>query len=251
MIYNRFFHQAYIGKSPYYTVNLGSYLATKQSPNMLYLQRTANYQHCVVVIFILVVTIQDCLSIRFYLQPHQKKCLKSEMYADQLAVGEYELSSLEGTTVDMSITDSKGHIALKRENIEGKGKFAVTSDGADIYDLCFTYTTPPGSLAPSEPRELSLEFRVGAEAKEFDTDSDHEVISDLERELSRVDSMAESIIIDFAYLKRREKEMRDTNESTNTRLFYQTVTSVIILSALTTWQILYLRTFFRARKLID
>lgn len=212
----------------------------------------SNHNSLIVILFIITVIIQNCLSIRFYLQPNQKKCLKSEMYSNQLAVGEYEISSLEGTTVDMSITDSKGHTALSRENIDGKGKFAVTSDSADIYDLCFTYINPPGSLAQTQPREVTLEFRVGAEAKQYEAESiDHDQLSDLERELNRVDDLTNSIIIDFGYLKRREKEMRDTNESTNTRLFYQTVTSVIILTALTTWQILYLRTFFRTRKLID
>lgn len=204
-----------------------------------------------VILFILSIIVQHCFGIRFYVQPNQKKCLRHEMYQDQLAVGEYEVSSLPETEVDMTITDSRGHIALSRDNIEGKGKFAVTTDNADIYDICFSYSVKSGTPPQiATAREVYIEFKVGAEAKQYET-AVNDQLSVLEKDLNRIEDLTNSIIMDFAYLKKREKEMSDTNESTNTRLFYQTITSVIILLALTTWQILYLRTFFRAKKLID
>lgn len=189
-------------------------------------------------------------SIRFHLKPNTRKCLKHEMYANQLAVGEYEISSLPGTIVDVKITDSKGHVAFTRENIDGKGKFAVTSDNNDFYELCFDYSTTHNAPSQLLPREVYVDYRVGAEAKQYNS-VDEEKLSEVERDLNRIEDLTNSIIVDFAYLKQREQEMRDTNDSTNNRLFYQTATSIIILIALTTWQILYLRTFFRQRKLID
>lgn len=194
--------------------------------------------------------IQIGYCIRFNLKPHTEKCLKHEMYSNQLAVGEYEVSSLPGTIVDVRISDSKGHIAFNRENIDGKGKFAVTSDTNDFYELCFKYTSTVNAPAQLMPREIFVDYRVGAEAKQYDS-VDHDKLSEVEKDLNRIEDLTNSIIIDFAYLKQREREMRDTNDSTNTRLFYQTVTSLIILMALTVWQILYLRTFFRQKKLID
>lgn len=192
-----------------------------------------------------------CSAIRFDLPPHSRKCLKHEMYANQLAVGQYEVSSLPGTVVDVTITDSKGHVAFNRENVDGKGKFAVTSDSTDFYELCFAYSSSPSS-APLHltAREVAVDWKVGAEAKDYST-IDPDKLNSVERELARIEDLTNSIIVDFAYLKKREQEMRDTNDSTSTRLFYQTIASVIILLVLTTWQVLYLRTFFRARKLID
>lgn len=195
--------------------------------------------------------IADSTGLRFYLQPHQKKCLKHEMYTNQLAVGEYEISEMPGTMVDMTITDTKGHTVLNRENIEGKGKFAVTSDNADYYELCLIYTVPPGSVARPAQREVYVDYKVGVEAKLYATPDDHDKLTELEQDLNRIEDWTNSIIVDFAYLKKREGEMRDTNASTNTRLFYQTIVSVIVLLVLATWQILYLRTFFKTRKLID
>lgn len=192
---------------------------------------------------------ETCHCVRFEIAPNTKRCLKHEVYANQLAVGEYEISSQADTVVDMTITDSKGYSALKRDNINGKGKFAVTSDNADYFDLCFSYTsTQPSTQLP--PREVFLDFRVGAEAKQYESVSNDQ-FSELEKDLNRIEDLTQAIISDFAYLRKREREMRNTNESTNTRLFYQTILSIIILIVLTTWQVLYLRTYFKAHKLID
>lgn len=202
------------------------------------------------IIFVIIAILShEVQCIRFNLAPHTKRCLKHEMYANQLAVGEYDVSSLKDTQVDMTITDSKGYPALKRDNIEGKGKFAVTSDNVDYYDLCFSYT----SSLPStqlQAREIFVDFRVGVEAKSYDEPGEDK-LSEVEKDLSRIQDLTNAIISDFAYLRKREREMRSTNESTETRLFYQTIISLIILVVLTTWQVLYLRTYFKARKLID
>uniref|UniRef100_A0A670IHQ7 Transmembrane p24 trafficking protein 10 n=1 Tax=Podarcis muralis TaxID=64176 RepID=A0A670IHQ7_PODMU len=46
-----------------------------------------------------------------------------------------------------------------------------------------------------------------------------EKLKPLELELRRLEDLSESIVNDFAYMKKREEEMRDTNESTNIRSF--------------------------------
>lgn len=173
-----------------------------------------------------------------------------EMIANQLAVGEYEVPKIEGQIIEMKIVDTKGHIALHRDKIAGRGKYAITSEKSDYYDLCFTYSTDPTSSTPFQPIELFVDYRVGAEAKKYEP-IDHDRMASLELDLEKITDFTEAIVKDFAHLKRRSREMRDTNDSTKNRLFYQSISSIIILSVLTTWQIVYLRTFFKARKLID
>ena len=202
-------------------------------------------------VFLLMIAITDCMGIRFFVLPHQKKCLKNEMYSNQLAVGDYEISDSAGSVIDMTIKDSKGHVALNRENVQGKGKFAVTSDEPDYYELCFTHTVPPNSQTQNSQVEIYVDYRVGSEAKQNDPGVEHDKLNQLEMEWNRVEDLTNSIITDFAHLKKREMEMHDTNASTNTRLFYQTIVSVIVLLFLATWQILYLKTFFKTKKLID
>lgn len=201
-------------------------------------------------IILLITSCKEASSIRFDLQPNSRKCLKEEMRKNLLAVGEYEVSSLPGTMVDFQITDSKGHAALIRNNVDGKGKFAVTSDEDDIYDFCFTYSSSPHTSHQLLPREVNLDVRLGVEAKQYDPETTDK-LQKLETDLTKLEDLTNSVIEDFAHLKKKESEMQDTNLSTSNRIFWQTVISIVVVIGLAGWQVLYLRQFFRSRKLID
>lgn len=202
------------------------------------------------VTIITMVMIDTCYSIRFYLQPHTKRCLKHEMYNDQVAIGEYEVTSLPESVIDLRVTDSEGHIALNRENIDGKGRFAISADKPDYYDLCFDYSAAPFAPGTDQTREIYIDYKVGDEAKSYDT-MDQDLMSEIEHNLAKVEDMTNAIIMDFAHLKKRNQETIDTNDITNSRLFYQSILTFVILIALAFWQVVYLRTYFRSRKLID
>ena len=89
----------------------------------------------------------------------------------------------------------------------------------------------------------------------------------MEMELRRLEDLAESIVNDFAYMRAREEEMRDTNgrgstygvlvivffivESTNTRVLYFSIFSMWCLLFLAVWQLFYLRRYFQSKKLIE
>jgi p24 family protein delta-1 len=69
------------------------------------------------------------------------------------------------------------------------------------------------------------------------------------------------IVQDMEYLKGREQKMRDTNESTNTRVkSFAILTSVhsccdanigMVLLGLSAWQIIYLRTYFKRKGMLE
>jgi len=73
----------------------------------------------------------------------------------------------------------------------------------------------------------------------------------LEIELRRLEDLSDSIVNDFQPMKQREEEMRSTNENTNSRVLYFSVFSMLCLVGLATWQVLYLRKFFKSKKLIE
>jgi len=189
--------------------------------------------------------VDDVAAVRFNLVPNSQRCLKEEMRKGVLVSGEYELSD-GAARADLQITDSKGHVAFKRENID-KGRFAVTSDEDDIFDFC---VVAHPSQVP-QPREVHLEMKHGVEAKNYEEIAHVSKLKPMEMELAKLEDLSSSIVADFEYMKAREQEMRDTNESTNTRVLYLSVFSMCCLLGLATWQVLYLRRFFKAKKLID
>jgi len=213
-------------------------------------QALRHLYHCLALqAIVLVVILPPMQSLRFHLQPNTKRCLKEEMRKDVLVTGEYELTHAAGQRTDLAVTDSKGHTAFTRENLD-KGKFAVTSDEDDIFDICFVTYLPAGHQTGPE-REVSLLLKHGVEAKNYEELANVGKLKPLEMELQKLEDLSSSIVQDFEYMKKREEEMRDTNESTNNRVLYLSIFSMLCLLGLATWQVLYLRRFFKAKKLIE
>ena len=85
--------------------------------------------------------------------------------------------------------------------------------------------------------QVSLTTKHGVEAKNYENLGDTAKLKPLEVELKWLEDMSESIVQDFAFMRRREEEMRDTNESTNSRVLYFSIFSMCCLLGLARWQV--------------
>ena len=133
------------------------------------------------------------------------------------------------------VTDTSGHHLLNREKVDAEGKFAFTTDKDDIFEICFISRVP--SNMRGGRHEVFLDMKHGVEAKNYENLGDAAKLKPLEVELKRLEDLSESIVQDFAYMRRREEEMRDTNESTNSRVLYFSIFSMCCLLGLATWQV--------------
>ncbi|CAG5133733.1 unnamed protein product [Candidula unifasciata] len=183
--------------------------------------------------------------IGFNLASNQKKCLREEIHKDVLVTGEYEVQD-NGQRVDLTVTDLRSHTLYSKENAI-KGRFAFTTDEYDQYEICFI--SKAMGIAPE--REVYLSVKHGVEAKNYEDIAKAEQLKPLEVELRRLEDLSLSIADDFAYMRHREEEMRNTNESTHSRVMYFSIFSMFCLLGLATWQVLYLRRYFKAKKLIE
>ncbi|XP_055720837.1 transmembrane emp24 domain-containing protein 10-like [Salvelinus fontinalis] len=188
-------------------------------------------------------------SITFYLPVNLRKCLREEIHKDVLVTGEYEVSEQPNAKTNLKITDTSGHILYSKEDAS-KGKFAFTTEDYDMFEVCFESKSPLGTGRVTD-QLVNLDMKHGVEAKNYEEIAKVEKLKPLEVELRRLEDLSESIVNDFAYMKKREEEMRDTNESTNIRVLYFSIFSMCCLIGLATWQVFYLRRFFKAKKLIE
>ncbi|XP_042881647.1 transmembrane emp24 domain-containing protein bai-like [Penaeus japonicus] len=186
--------------------------------------------------------------IMFHLQPNTQKCLREEIHKDVLVSGEYEIQETPGQKVDIQVTDSKGHHLYLKEEADS-GKFIFNTEDYDVYDVCFISRVPATQRGIQQ--EITLNTKHGVEAKTYEALGEAAKLKPLEIELKRLEDLSESIVHDFSYMRQREEEMRDTNESTNSRVLYLSMFSLCCLMGLATWQVLYLRKFFKAKKLIE
>lgn len=201
------------------------------------------------LVFVVAIYLPIASSLMFHLSPNQRKCLKEEIHKDVLVTGEYELSEAPGQTASLKVTDSKGHVLYNKDDAT-KGKFAFTTEEYDMFEICFESRIPAGG-GHGQDREVSLNVKRGVEAKNYGDIAKAEKLKPMEVELKKLEDLSESIVNDFAYMRAREEEMRDTNESTHSRVLYFSIFSMCCLLGLATWQVLYLRRYFKAKKLIE
>ncbi|KAL3288925.1 hypothetical protein HHI36_003370 [Cryptolaemus montrouzieri] len=165
-------------------------------------------------------------SIMFNLAPNTYKCLKEELQQNVPVIGEYEISEAPGQKVDYIVKDSKGHTLSQKKTSIPQHQRGIT-------------------------QEVSLITKHGVDVKNYDAFGEAANLKPIETELQRLEDLSNEIVQDFAYMRKREEEMRDTNESTNNRVLYFSIFSMCCLLGLATWQVLYLRRYFKAKKLIE
>ncbi|UJR37655.1 hypothetical protein I4U23_030352 [Adineta vaga] len=194
-------------------------------------------------------------SISFHLPIGTKKCLKEEIHKDTMVTGDYDITAVPGFSTHLDVKDTKGHTLYNKEDAI-KGKFAFTTEEYDIFDICVETKLPHDQQkhhlsAQQTSKEVTIKIKHGVETKDYDALAKANKLKPLEVELSRLEDLSTAIVSDFAYMKEREEEMRSTNESTNNKVLYFSIFSMGCLMSLAIWQVLYLRRYFKAKKLID
>ncbi|KNE64819.1 hypothetical protein AMAG_10154 [Allomyces macrogynus ATCC 38327] len=184
-----------------------------------------------------------------------QRCLSMYIGRNVFVRGEYEIGPGEHQQIDVHVSDAGMHQNqyYKRQNAAtGKGKFAFTTQDHAEVSVCFTNTLTDGfQPSPTLTRNIALTLDTGAEAVSddaFDDKTNH--LLPVEIEMRRLESVMEEIVDEMEYLKAREARMRDTNESTNSRVMWFSFISIATLLIVGAWQIFYLRKFFQAKKLI-
>jgi hypothetical protein len=105
--------------------------------------------------------------------------------------------------------------------------------------------TLPASGVRHPFRHVELDIDIGADAKDWSAVAADEKLKPVETELRRIEEMVSEIVSEMDYLRSREQKLRDTNESTNTRVKWFAFATMGMLVSLGVWQIVYLRAYFR------
>ena len=123
----------------------------------------------------------------------------------------------------------------------------ITSPGvSNSNSSLITLLTGPVARGVSKPfRHVELDIDIGADAKDWSAVQATEKLKPVETELRRMEEMVAEIVAEMDYLRSREQKLRDTNESTNTRVKWFAFGTMGMLVALGAWQVVYLRAYFR------
>ncbi|KAI6250020.1 Endoplasmic reticulum vesicle protein 25 [Erysiphe necator] len=197
------------------------------------------------------------LALKFDLEAHPKgsekqRCIRNFVPKDTLVVVTAVVSGTkgDGMIVNIHVHDAFGNEYGKPKDVVGEKKMAFTSHIDASFDVCFTNQLT-GAASVSKPfRHVELTIDIGADAKDWAAVQSTEKLKPVETELRRIEETVGEIVAEMEYLRSREQKLRDTNESTNTRVKWFAFSSMGMLISLGIWQIFYLRAYFRSKHLI-
>ncbi|KAF8863652.1 hypothetical protein BDZ45DRAFT_670227 [Acephala macrosclerotiorum] len=181
-----------------------------------------------------------------------KRCIRNFVAKDTLVVVTATVDGYkgDGMIVNMHIKDAVGNEYGRPKDVVGEQRMAFTSHADASFDVCFENAFSGGRGVSNPFRHVELDIDIGADAKDWSAVQATEKLKPVETELRRMEEMVAEIVAEMDYLRTREQKLRDTNESTNTRVKWFAFGTMGMLVALGAWQVIYLRAYFRSKHLI-
>ena len=109
--------------------------------------------------------------------------------------------------------------------------------------VCFTNTG--GAL-----RSVDLTWAAGADAVDYSEVAKKEHLKPLELALRKLEDRVENAHKEMMYQREREERHRDTNESTNSRVAWFSILTIIIVCAQAAVQVWHLYAFFIRKRVL-
>lgn len=188
-------------------------------------------------------------AVQFDIRRRAEKCLSDEVAQGSLVVVHYNvIGGVRGKSgVSLAITDPLRKFLKQDANIDTSSddihKFSFTADAGGNYAVCFVNGN-------DKPVRVMLDFKHGVEAKDYTEVAKREHLMPVEKELRKMEDTVDEIHREMLYMREREATMRNTNESTNSRVLWFSFFSIVVLLGMGVWQVMYLKKFFKSKKLI-
>ncbi|CAH0490265.1 unnamed protein product [Peronospora farinosa] len=200
-------------------------------------------------LLLFILSVVSLNAVQFDIRRHDEKCLSDEVAQGSLVVVHYDvIGGQRGQSgVWLTITDPL-HSLLKQDNnidtsSDDTHKFSFTANAGGNYAVCFSNNN-------DKPVRVMLDFKHGVEAKDYTEVAKREHLMPVEKELRKMEDTVDEIHREMLYMREREAMMRNTNESTNARVLWFSFFSIVVLLGMGIWQVLYLKKFFKSKKLI-
>ncbi|KAL8125157.1 transmembrane emp24 domain-containing protein p24delta5-like [Apium graveolens] len=180
------------------------------------------------------------------------KCVSEDLKQNTVVIADFSLVSLEDVSsqflpiISLKVTSPYGNNLHHQENVT-HGQFAFTTTEAGTYFACFWVDE---SHKATTGVTVSLDWRTGIAAKDWESVARKEKIEGVELELRKLEDAVDTIHQNLMYLKTREAEMREVSETTNGRVAWYSIMSIGVCITVSVMQVFHLKRYFRKKKLI-
>eukprot|EP00465_Bigelowiella_longifila_P011348 CAMPEP_0185263552 /NCGR_PEP_ID=MMETSP1359-20130426/15285_1 /TAXON_ID=552665 /ORGANISM="Bigelowiella longifila, Strain CCMP242" /LENGTH=208 /DNA_ID=CAMNT_0027851161 /DNA_START=28 /DNA_END=654 /DNA_ORIENTATION=- len=193
-----------------------------------------------VAIAILLTVSPSTHAIHFELQARSQKCLGEEVERNDIIVAKFK--SMEGRKLTTTVLDSRGQSLYSKTT--ASGKYTITSKENGEHRTCFFNTE-------ALPTTVEFSVKTGLGAKDYSGIAQKDNLKPIELELLRLEDIINYIQAEFKRLEANEVEQAAINASTNSRVFWLSILSMLCIVGVNAAQIYFLVQYFRDKRFKD
>jgi len=210
-----------------------------------------SFERCILATFCLLLTLNLAAPFSFDLILDKEKCFWEDLGKDVVVLGEYQLSPSYNTLATIEVQALLNGVIVWRKEGATEGTFAFTTVESEKISICFTDKSKADIRNPqTHIRQASLKLKTGVQAKDYSAVAKRDDLKPIELEMLKLEDLIQELNDDMKYFQHRDNLMRDTHESTNSRVLWLSFISLLTLIGLGIFQILYLKRYFKQKKLI-
>jgi p24 family protein delta-1 len=191
-------------------------------------------------VFLLVIVVY---AYEILLDSSEKQCFGEDMMKDTLYIAETSLKD-QGSNkfYSVSVTDKANTLVHFKEGVKtDKFSFFTVIDGPHI--LCI-------KNLETSPILINLKIDTGVAAKDYSSLPTAKEIKMSERKIKRIHDSVIEIKKELQYIKDRDYELEHTNETIQKRIIIYSGVSLLLLIVLAVTQVMYLKKYFKSKKMI-
>jgi hypothetical protein len=215
---------------------------------------------------------QSIHALQFGVSPGVERCLTEDAQIGDVVIIEFTTRPLLSTTFVSVIDPSSARVYARDftpNDNDDRVKLAYTSAANGEYRICFAfaannnpsqaYNHVYGSNVGTDPLQISVELsmRIGGHAGDISSNlpvsssdsAKKEALKPMEIKLKSLESLVSQVHGELKSLSQRGIKMQATTESTSSRIIFWSVCSTLILIGLKIFECIYLKDFFKQRRI--
>lgn len=194
----------------------------------------------------------------FYIEETENKCFLQELPSETLFVGHYKcnLYDTEQRTILKNVINVGMHIDVHDPDnklvflrwYSAEGRFSFVSHTPGVHKICLHSNS--AKQHTGRKLRIYLNFQTGEHAVNYTGIQKSQNLTDLEIKFRKLIDQAADIAKEHDYQRYREEMFRGTTESISMQVLLWSIAQTVLLIIMGTWQMLKLRIFLEAKKLV-
>ncbi|XP_076242371.1 transmembrane p24 trafficking protein eclair [Calliopsis andreniformis] len=209
------------------------------------------------IFLVLLCVLEYGTGLYFHIGETERKCFMEDMPDETTVLVNYKVElydprtggfmpSSPGMGMHVEVRDPDDKLILSRlYSLEGRISFTSHTPGEHI--ICL-YSNSSSWFSGTQLR-VHLDIHVGG-YEATGSIAQNDKFSELQLRLRQLLDQVDQITKEQNYQRYREERFRQTSESTYRRVFWWSITQLVVLLIMGAWQMRHLKSFFEAKKLV-